>query len=312
MKNEIVRRGLIGLAFLGFALLTILPADVAFAGDEEDARSFVQSVAATVYGLAWPTATYESFSLKSVDRVRGGYDARVRLNGISAFSDSALWMEIVFEVRNGALNDVRVARHNAILSAPFATAEAMGQLVADLLEESSSGSPAPSYYASGSGSSNNRQGFRLHVANQLQASDSGRCQLSANGRELADRRLVEFQRRQLELPGFQQRRAVTYQEQHHVLLRGSSERRFLLERRQAPVQRQRAESDDDPTGGHPRRYGARVLLPGPVDRSGLLSSSDYGDLKTNRERVSFAMSRRGHSKLSERREVDKVVGGHDQ
>lgn len=112
--------------------------------EEEEAEGFVRSVAATVYGLAWPTAIYESFTFRSMDPAPNGYDIKVKLEGKSSFGGGDLWMEIVLELRNGTLNDVRVDRHNALLAPPFATAQAVGELVAELAEESF-GDQQPAY-----------------------------------------------------------------------------------------------------------------------------------------------------------------------
>lgn len=117
-------------------LLTALMAAPALArsGDEQAARGFVESVAAMVYACAWPTATYESASFKTFDPVEEGYDAVFRLNGKSAFGGGDLWVDLVFEFRNGELHDVRVKRHNAILVPPFETCKAVAKAIAEAAE----------------------------------------------------------------------------------------------------------------------------------------------------------------------------------
>ncbi len=159
------------LALLSLALACLIfPVSVqASSTEEQEARSFVQSVAATVYGLAWPTATYESFKFKSLDRVSNGNDIRVKLSGTSSFGGGDLWMEIVLELRNGTLNDVHVANHNALLAPPFATSQAIGELVAELAEETFGDQQQPSHLVSPppltSGSSGSRTGFPFYVKN---------------------------------------------------------------------------------------------------------------------------------------------------
>lgn len=100
-----------------------------------ESRSFVESVAATVYALAWPTATYENFRIREVESAADGYEVTVRLNGASAFGGGPLWMDMAFQVRRGTLVDIEVKRHNAVLAAPFATAEAVREAVATIAAE---------------------------------------------------------------------------------------------------------------------------------------------------------------------------------
>jgi hypothetical protein len=107
----------------------------ASAENPEDAKGLVESIAETVYLAAWPTATYESASVYSVDAARGGFDVSVKLSGKSAFGGGDLWMVLVLKLRQGGLEDVEVVRHNAILAEPFTTAKAVGQLLAELAEE---------------------------------------------------------------------------------------------------------------------------------------------------------------------------------
>lgn len=102
--------------------------------NEAEARSLVQSLGAFIYGMAWPTATYSASSLHSLSRARNGYDVTVRLAGTSGFSGENLWMDLVIELRNGSLSDVKVRRHNAILSPPFATSQRVAALVAAAAE----------------------------------------------------------------------------------------------------------------------------------------------------------------------------------
>jgi hypothetical protein len=115
--------------------------------DEDGVRSFVDSIAAATYAAAWPTASYKKASIKSTSWVEGGYDVSVRLLGESAFGGD-LWLDLVFEIRNGGLSNVRIGGHNAILVPPFETTKALGAVLEDLIKEYESGSanrrPAPS------------------------------------------------------------------------------------------------------------------------------------------------------------------------
>ncbi|RMH16750.1 MAG: DUF1036 domain-containing protein [Acidobacteria bacterium] len=132
----------IAVALLVFlvATLTAVPSS-ARKSAEDDPKGFVESIAETVYAWAWPSAEYESASVKSIDPVAGGYDVLVKLSGKSAFDGGDLWLVLVFKLRNGSLADVKVSAHNAILVPPFATVKALGQLIAELAAEQSYRSP---------------------------------------------------------------------------------------------------------------------------------------------------------------------------
>ena len=142
-------------------LMLLLAGGVSASGsDKESARSFVDSVAAVVYRLAWPSATYEEVSFRSLDPVQGGYDVFVRLSGKSGIDESDLWLDLVFEWRGGTLHDLRVVRHNAFWVPPFETSKAIGQIVTDLLEEAGG-----SHQSQESTSSKVARGQRIHFAN---------------------------------------------------------------------------------------------------------------------------------------------------
>lgn len=122
-------------------LCWIHPPPASAQASEEEARGLLDGLAALVYEIGWPTATYTGYRAGSLQRVPNGYDVTVRLEGISAFSGGPLWMELVLEFRNHNLFDVQVVRHNALLQRPFATAEAMGELLV-VAAEALAGGPA--------------------------------------------------------------------------------------------------------------------------------------------------------------------------
>jgi len=72
-------------------------------------------------------------------------------------------MEIVLELRDGTLNDVRVSRHNALLAPPFSTSVAAGELIAGLAEEYFAGQQQPGHLTTPSSGSSS--GFSFHVKN---------------------------------------------------------------------------------------------------------------------------------------------------
>jgi hypothetical protein len=133
-------------AIMTALFLTTLLGGSASAQEEREARSFIDRIGGTVFGWAWPTATYERVNVQSITPVTGGYNATVRLSGQSAFG-GVLWMDVVLMLRNGRLYDVRIREHNAILAAPFSTVKALGSMVASMAESyaqsASSAAPTP-------------------------------------------------------------------------------------------------------------------------------------------------------------------------
>jgi hypothetical protein len=116
-------------------------------GQRKGISDFVSSVAHTVYNLAWPTATYRDFRLDSIAPVDGGFDVLVTLDGLSGIDQSDLWVQLVFLIRNGGLQDVRVKNDNHVLVPPFATSAALAGAAADLAKQyaqrQANGAPAP-------------------------------------------------------------------------------------------------------------------------------------------------------------------------
>lgn len=101
----------------------------------DEARSLVGSFASTVYNLAWPTAHYEGATMGIPQRIGRGYDVPIVLYGRSGISDGPLWLEIVFELRDGELYNVRLGRDNAILMRPFETLQIVGTLGLAIAQE---------------------------------------------------------------------------------------------------------------------------------------------------------------------------------
>jgi uncharacterized membrane protein len=157
-RGSAFRPKLSSILFAGFLIGLLLTGR---ARAQDNPRGFVESIASGLYAAAWPTATYESVAVKSIDPVEGGFDVLVKLSGKSSFDDGELWMIVVVEVRNGALHDVRVARHNAILSPPFSTTKALAQLISQLAEENS----ASSSHGVSSSASESSSSYRFYVRN---------------------------------------------------------------------------------------------------------------------------------------------------
>jgi hypothetical protein len=100
--------------------------------DERNATSFIDSVAKTVYGLAWPTASYRKVAYDSIDPADGGFDVVVKISGLSGIDNSDLWLRVAFMFRNGKFYDIRVKDHNAFWVPPFATTTTLAGVAANL------------------------------------------------------------------------------------------------------------------------------------------------------------------------------------
>lgn len=130
------RPGTVCAILLVLVALATPSASAGQAAIDDEARGLVESVAATVYAAAWPTATFERFGISRVGRsAGGGVDVVVRLEGTSGFGGGALWMELALEFENGTMSDLEVRRHNAVLAPPFATARAVGELMVEVGED---------------------------------------------------------------------------------------------------------------------------------------------------------------------------------
>lgn len=140
------------IASIAFAVLLSAGLFVARAGaqqnatDQDNAKSFIGSMAQTVYAMAWPTATYKSVSIDDFEPADGGFNVIVKLSGLSAFDGSDLWLKLAFLFRNGSLQDIQVRDDNAILVRPFATSRALASAAVELAQDyarSQNQAPAP-------------------------------------------------------------------------------------------------------------------------------------------------------------------------
>jgi uncharacterized membrane protein len=109
-------------------------------------QQFIDSVAKSLYFLAWPTATYESVEFDDVEFVPSGADVSFRLHGRSGFNDGPLWVDVVIEVRNGQITDLHWGRNNAILAQPGTTIKALAEEL-DRINRENSGSSSPSLHS---------------------------------------------------------------------------------------------------------------------------------------------------------------------
>jgi len=103
--------------------------------NESEYRSFIDAIGETLYAWAWPTAQYERVGFGGVTPTANGAEIAIRLHGKSSFSDTHLWTDVIVEVRNGEVVDLRWGRNNAILAQPGETMKALGQALAELTAE---------------------------------------------------------------------------------------------------------------------------------------------------------------------------------
>ncbi len=143
--------------------------------DRSNARSFIESVAQSVYDLAWPSAFYKSVAIDRFEPTRNGFDVTARLDGISKLDGTVLWIRLDFMFRNGSLEDVRIVSHNGAwppfnASAWAKIANNLVQLYADSQNQQQA-NPAPGHAPAGSGLAPTPSGTASAQANTPPAPD---------------------------------------------------------------------------------------------------------------------------------------------
>ena len=94
--------------------------------DKTDQRAtfstYINSIAKTTYSLAWPSATYRSWSLEGIRPIDHGVEVTFQLLGTSYFGGD-LWLNLAMDFSNGQFQQFRIVSHNAQLMEPFATSK---------------------------------------------------------------------------------------------------------------------------------------------------------------------------------------------
>lgn len=115
-----------------FTFIIFIGANTLFANPIE---KFVDSIAYSIFKLAWPTAHYSDVEVMEYDETSYGYEMIIRLKGESSFclkDHCPLKLDLkVVTSSNFSIEDVSVKRHNAILQPPFKTIDS----VADALNK---------------------------------------------------------------------------------------------------------------------------------------------------------------------------------
>jgi len=90
------------------------------------------SVGETMYGFAWPTATYHGWSFAGLAPASdAGVDLAVRLDGESGWDGSYLYTFVILTVDANGIRNLRWGRNNGTF-APGSTVRIMANAVADL------------------------------------------------------------------------------------------------------------------------------------------------------------------------------------
>jgi hypothetical protein len=127
---DVRRLALIG----GFLLISVsLPAQTRTGGEpeKEETAEFFRSIAASIYKLAWPTATYRDIEFGGFRREPGGLAVIIKLSGEGLFEKN-LWLKLGIIVNRNGIEDIKVMGHNAMFVPPFETSKTMAKLLAEV------------------------------------------------------------------------------------------------------------------------------------------------------------------------------------
>ncbi len=131
--NDIRLTSRLATALLAALLFGVSTQSRAQTGEEEGVVTKILNAAAEgLYAVAWPSATYKHFSINGVSAARGGFDARITLDGTSAMDGSDLWTELIVEFRNGRIEGLHWGRNNAVLFQPGEFLEGVGKTLVEL------------------------------------------------------------------------------------------------------------------------------------------------------------------------------------
>jgi hypothetical protein len=100
----------------------------------------VDGVAAVVYNVAWPTATYERVTFRSLNPAANGADVAFRLHGKSLFADGDLWLDVIMQVRGGEITGLKWGDNNGFVP-PGLTTGAMLEAINEMTKPSPARSP---------------------------------------------------------------------------------------------------------------------------------------------------------------------------
>src|ERR1700722_5036310 len=86
-------------------------------GDEAWYKRFINSIGKMMFFYAWPTDTYDYMEFGNIDWKKSGADVSVVLHGTS-WLEGKTWTEVVVEIRNGQVTNMRFGRYGGALWAP--------------------------------------------------------------------------------------------------------------------------------------------------------------------------------------------------
>jgi hypothetical protein len=117
--------------------LSLLACTTSSAQDQQEHRlhDFVDSAGELIYFLAWPTATYEGVKFDGVQRAPGGFDVQATVYGRSGIDDSSLWTQVILEIRDGQVSNLRWGRNDAVLFQPGQSMSMLGSALQELTRD---------------------------------------------------------------------------------------------------------------------------------------------------------------------------------
>ncbi|HXJ03353.1 MAG TPA: hypothetical protein VNH44_19190 [Micropepsaceae bacterium] len=126
-------------AHTAFYVCLLLCSAPQFAGaqsdfDVNDAKKFVNSIAASLYNLAWPTATYKGIKFDSILPDPNGLVFVADLYGEGLCEDN-LWLQVGIVVNVSGIQDVKILGDDAVCTKPFATTKAVSGMANKLWQQ---------------------------------------------------------------------------------------------------------------------------------------------------------------------------------
>lgn len=115
---------------LKFVLSVSLCVNIVYANPVND---FADSIASTIFKIAWPSARYKKVEVVEHNKISSGYNIILKFNGNSngmlcMVGDCPLWFTLNLQTdSNFSIKNMKVLEYNAIIAKPFQTAGAITQ-----------------------------------------------------------------------------------------------------------------------------------------------------------------------------------------
>lgn len=122
-------------------------------------KKMLDSLGSTIFFFAWPSATYKRGFYEGSTPMSNSYLVTFKLEGVSTFSGGKLWTEVILEMKNNEIIDMRWGKNNAILLKPGETIKFLGEVLKELNEKNSSANRFSNYEPTS-------QGYDISVYNK--------------------------------------------------------------------------------------------------------------------------------------------------